>query len=98
LRKAIVPVLLEHGEGPPAGVRRLLDGVAVAGLAEGDERAAAEQIRAGETRGSKDLRSVVDSADPRPAVLRHADAIALVLDDAHAVILAAGSTLVDVGS
>src|SRR5262249_37172921 len=76
--------------------RRLLDGVAVAGLAEGDQRAPAEQVGDGQALRPVDLGAVVDAAGARPAILGDADPLALIFNDADAVVLAPRPSLVDV--
>src|SRR5262249_35618098 len=80
LGEAVVPDLLEHGEREALRRRRLLDGVAVARLAVGQERAAAQQVGAGEAARAVDFAAVIDAALLGPAVLGQADLPALVLD------------------
>src|SRR5262249_9809012 len=96
LRETVVPDLLEHGEGVAAGGAGFLDGVTIAGLAVGQERAAAQQIGAGESGGAVDLAAVVHAARLGPAVFRQRHPSPFVLDDAPAMIFAARLVAVDV--
>src|SRR5262249_51715557 len=98
LGEAVVPDLLEHGKRVALGRAGLFDGVAVALLAVGQERAAAEEIGAGEAGGAVNLAAVVDAARLGPAILRNADLPAFVLDDADAVIFALRLGGVNVGA
>src|SRR5687768_1902144 len=62
LREAVVPELLEGGEGPAGGQPRLLDRVPVTGLGVGSERAAANEVGAGVPHRAVDLGLVVHAA------------------------------------
>ena len=74
LREAVVPDLLEHRERPAACLRRLLDRVAVAVLAVGHERGAAQDVDVGDALGPDQLGAVVHPAGLGPARLDHARA------------------------
>src|SRR3954452_16607633 len=88
LREAVVPALLIHGEGPAHRRLRLLDRVAVPGVAVGRERRPTQEVGAGVAARAVDLGPVVDTTAFGPGILGQADP-AIESQDAQCVILAA---------
>ncbi len=98
LREAVVPELVEHRERPPARLGRLLDRVAVAVLAVGQKRRAAQDVDVGDAVGPDQLGAIVHASGLGPARLDHAQAVPGEAHDAHRVILGLRAIAVDEGA